>query len=349
METFNSNLYSNIRNRMTGKVGNGKWNHNEEEESKMISDLQEYRHASKEQYMRSLLNPETHIAKVPSRLPVESAVADLRYNFTITPNATGKFVLIIDPVFQTGSLYQDATVNGLGAGVVTNLTFAQDANIIDQWRLVSSSLIIKYYGNFNSMSGLFVGATTSNVTAASNTAYLTFSNIEDLTNKQVLKCIDGIKMIYSPMDEKATEFNSNTVYTAGTHPSRWQYLFVVYGDLFPNSGFIRADYFRNIEYTSTPTYKEYIPQTKELPNDCIIPQIENTVSVAPRDFTGVPKKKSLETANPFLSQIGEMAKTAFSQAGKEALNNVLPLPFDLISSSWKVPDIRGFGGGFGKY
>lgn len=284
MEQMNEKMYSNIRSRMNPSSSD--YSHDEFNESGMIDDFKSYRAAAKTLYMRSLLNPEAHIAKVPSRMPVESAVACLKYNFTITPNATGKFCLVIDPYYNSGYLYQDATVNGLGAGVLTPLSFPQDGTLIDQWRMVSSSLILKYYGNFNQMSGLFVGATTSNVSAAVSTTYLTFSNVEDLSNKQVLKCVDGVKMVFSPMDEKATEFQNVSSYTLGTHPCRWQYLFVVVGDLFPNAGFIRADLFRNIEYTSTPVFREYISQTRDLPQDFVIPSIPDTVGTAPRDFTG---------------------------------------------------------------
>lgn len=334
MEQLNSNLYSNIRGGFSDRKT--LYQHDEESESAMIEDLSQYKAAAKTLYMRSLLNPETHLAKIPSRMPVESAVATLKYNFTITPNATGKFCLVVDPFFNSGFLYQDATVNGLGAGVLTPVSFPQDGTLIDQWRLVSSSLILKYYGNFNQMSGLFVAATTSNVSAAVATTYLTFSNVEDLSNKQVLKCIDGVKMVYSPMDEKATEFNNVSTYTLGTHPSRWQYLFVVVGDLFPNAGFIRCDYFRNIEYTSTPVYKEYITQTKDLPCESIMPSIRETVNIAPRDFTG----KSNRNDSSWTDDVKNFAKDAMRMTLKEVVGPTMraynPSGFDNLGKQFGI-------------
>lgn len=339
MDSYDNNLYSNLRLRMEGKNSNvPKYVHDEESETEMITDLNAYRAAAKELYMRSLLNPEAHLAKVPSRMPVESATAALRYNFTITPNATGKFCLVIDPYYSSGYLYQDVTVNGLGAGVVTPISFPQDGALIDQWRLVSSSLILKYYGNFNQMSGLYVAATTANVSAAVATTYLTFSNVEDLTNKQVLKCIDGAKLIYSPMDEKATEFQNVASYTGGTHPCRWQYLFVVVGDLFPNAGFIRCDFFRNIEYTSTPTYKEYITQTKDLPNDPVIPRIQPTVRSAPKDFTG--KTSDNET---WEDEIKKLASTTFKDVRNTGMKVLME---NVVGPALK--SYNPFGSGFEK-
>lgn len=341
METYEDNFYTNLRSRISGQ-GN-KYSHDEERETQMVSELKAFRESAKNLYIRSVLNPECHVAKVPSRMPVESAVASLRYNLTITPNASGKFLLVIDPFYSQGYLYQDATVNGNGAGVVTNVTFAQDPALIDQWRLVSSSVILKYYGNFNQMSGLFVAATTSNVSAATATTYLTFSNVEDLTNKQVLKCIDGVKMVYSPMDEKATEFQNISSYTGGTHPCRWQYLFVIYGDLFPNAGFIRCDFFRNIEYTTTPSYKEYVTQTKDLPSDTVIPNIKSTVSSAPRDFTG-----QVGTQNT-VSWTDEV-KAFAHQALKDTVGNVMkeynPLAFNKVQGQFDTMKNLGILGGW---
>ena len=39
----------------------------------------------------------------------------------------------------------------------------QNTAIMDQFRLVSCSVILRYYGNFNEISGIFVAAISSNV------------------------------------------------------------------------------------------------------------------------------------------------------------------------------------------
>lgn len=64
-----------------------------------------------------------------------------------------------------------------------------------------------------------------------------------------------------------------------THPCRWQYLFIIMGDLFPNSSCIRVDYYRNIEYTTTNAFKEYIIQSKALPTQFTLPMITSTASI----------------------------------------------------------------------
>ena len=51
--------------------------------------------AAKDLYTKSLLFPESFTAKVPGPLPISSATAALRDNFSITPNTSGKFLLYI--------------------------------------------------------------------------------------------------------------------------------------------------------------------------------------------------------------------------------------------------------------
>lgn len=249
--------------------------------SEILNNVNLFKQASNDLYIESLMYPEKVGAKIPCPLPVSSATASIRYNFSITPNSNGKFCLVIDPFYCKGYLYQDSTVDGQGNGTATEIDLSQDTNIVDQYRLVSSSVVVRYYGNFNQMSGMFIAATTSNVSNANYTDFLKFQNVEDLTNKYISKCIDGLKMIYSPMDNKATEFRPNSEYSDGTHPCRFQYLFVIIGDLFPNNTCIRVDFYRNLEYTTKPQYREYITQTKALPCNFEIPDIGNTVGNAP--------------------------------------------------------------------
>lgn len=247
----------------------------------LISSVKTYQSAAKELYINSLLYPEEIVAKIPGPLPVSSATASIRNNFSITPNSQGKFLLIIDPFQGTGKLWQDNNVDGNGNGdEPLEIALTQNNTIVDQYRLVSSSLILRYYGNFNQMSGIFVSATTSNLNGEW-TDYLTFSNIEDLTNKFISKCVDGVKLIYTPMDNRAIEFRQGIEYTNGTHPCKNQYLFVIMGDLFPNNTCIRVDYYRNIEYTTIPTYREYILQSKSLPCQFEIPMLNSGGQIAP--------------------------------------------------------------------
>lgn len=314
---------SKIRNKINGNVT---YSHDEVDESKLLEDLHYWRQKVKSSYVKSLLFPEEHTgAKVPTMLPAESATASLHYPFSITPNATGKFVLVLDPVCQSGFLYQDSTVNGIGGGTVTNLTFAQDSVIVDEWRLVSSSLVLRYFGNFTNMGGYFVAATTSNRDAATQTTFLTFNSVEDLTNKEVLRAVDGVKLIHIPSCTLVTEFQSQTVYSTNTHPARWQNLFVVYGDNFPNASCIRADFHRNIEYKAKPALKEYIPHSRNPP--CDTPYIEKDKNII---ITPAPSKKPKSELENVVKEgagfILDEARNLFPQIGRDAMNPFFGTP-----------------------
>jgi len=276
----------------------------------MVNNARNYEKAAKELYINSLLYPEDIVAKIPGPLPISSATATIRNNFSITPNNQGKFLLVIDPFYREGWLYEDNTVDGNGNGVVKTIQLDQNNTIVDQFRLVSCSIILRYYGNFNQMSGIFVSATTSNLNGSVPSDYLTFSNIEDLTNKFISKCMDGVKMIYTPMDNRAIEFRVGNDYANGTHPCRNQYLFIIMGDLFPNTTCIRVDYYRNIEYTTIPLYREYILQSKSLPCQFELPAFSTNVDNAPEK----PSNNALNNNNVpyFVKLMQYMVKNGYN-------------------------------------
>ena len=243
------------------------------------NDVKKYEVAAKEIYTKSLLYPENYVAKVPGPLPISTATAAIRENFSITPNSQGKFLLIIDPFSNQIKIYQSNDLDGQGNGTATIKTTTISTQIVDQFRIVSSGVILRYYGNFNQMAGLLVSAVTSDPSATVD--FRNFSNIEDLTNKFISKCIDGVKLIYTPMDNRAIEFRPVSTLTNDNHPCKGQYLFVISGDLFPNTSCIRVDYYRNIEYTTLPSYREYIMQTKTIPMQFELPSIDSQSSYAP--------------------------------------------------------------------
>ena len=329
IDNYNNNLYNSIRGRMNNN-NDVPYVHSEEEENNIIKELKAYTRACKELYLRSILNPESHLAKIPSRMPVESALGGLKYNFNITPNANGYFCLVVDPYYENVQLFETG-VDGQGNGTVTTIQCSQDNSIIDQYRLVSSCIILKYYGSFNDMSGIFVAATSSNVKNSDYTTFLTFDNIENINNKQVLKCVDGCKLIYSPIDESATEFRSTSHYVNGTDQNRYQYLFIVAGYSFPNTSSIRVDYFRNIEYTVTPQFREYITQTKDLPTDFVVPQLEQEVTPAPVTFNG----GSIKNNKSWLMEVKDYAS--------QFLKTVIPTTFTSLITSQLNPFQTPFG------
>lgn len=230
-------------------------------EAKMLAYLDMQRRATKDLYRRSLLHPEVYSgAKIPSEIPQETATAQVMWNGQITPNSAGRFLLIIDPSVQAATLYNDETLNGVGAaGAGTTINFDHDSNIIDMYRLVSMSCIISYSGTLDKLSGYIVGATTSNLSAANNNTFFTFTNIENIQNKRLVNPIDGIKLIYSPYDNQQLEYQSIGAYSGSTSAHKWKKLFIIYGEGLPANTCLRWDVVRNIEYISKPALREYIP------------------------------------------------------------------------------------------
>ena len=110
------------------------------------------------------------------------------------------------------------------------------------------------------MSVIFVGAVTSDQSGRLD--WTNFNNIEDLTNKYISKCVDGIKIFYTPMDNRATEFIKIKEYTYDEHPLKNKYLFIIYGDILTNNTSIKVEVFKNIEYIIKQSYREYITKTK---------------------------------------------------------------------------------------
>lgn len=230
-------------------------------EAKMLAYLDMQRKSAKDLYKRSLLHPESYPnAKIPSEIPQETATAPVAWNGQIIPNSAGRFIFVIDPAIQTATLYNDESINGTGtAGAGTTINLDHDSTIIDMFRLVSMSVILTYSGSLDKMSGYIVGASTSNVSAANNNTFFTFTNIENIQNKRVASPIDGLKLIYSPYDNQQLEYQALSLYSGATSLQRWKKVFVIYGEGLPASTCLRWDIVRNIEYVSKPTLREYIP------------------------------------------------------------------------------------------
>lgn len=225
-------------------------------------------------YRNSLLHPESSLgAKIPSDISQDSATACIKYNFTVTPNASGNFLVVLDPFIQPLQINTNAALNGIGGGtgLFTASDCIQDSSIIDMWRLVSTSIVVQYTGQLQALSGYLVGASTSNISNATFDTYCTFTNIEDIQNKRVSSPIEGMKLIYYPSDSTQLDYYKNTDYSTSPYNSntRWKTNMVIAGAGLPSTACIRIDIYRNIEYISKPSVREYI-----LHSDACIGQVD---------------------------------------------------------------------------
>lgn len=294
-------------------------------EAKMLANLAYIRQEQKDFYRRSLLHPEEYSgAKIPSEIPQETATAQVMWNGTITPNSAGRFILIIDPSIQAASLYNDETINGTGtAGAPITINLDHDSTIIDMYRLVSMSVIIRYTGSLDKMSGFITGASTSNVSNATNSTFFTFTNIENIQNKRTISPIDGIKMIYSPYDNQQLEYQAIGAYSGGTSLQKWKKLLVIYGEGLPPTTCLRWDIVRNIEYVSKPALREYIPHTiaPACSYDSSILDVVKKNEVTP--YSGNLSKKAAREAIKYIDNIG-------LPDGQSKINNIVNTIFDFL-------------------
>lgn len=234
-------------------------------DSKLLTSQNKFHHKGKSDYRLSLLHPFIHTnAKVPSELPIPSTTASLKYNFSLRPNATGKFLIVLDPFTNVIStcVLDSLTGSDIVTPVFTNTVCDHNSSIIDMWRLVSCELKVTYTGQIQQLSGFMTGTVTSNLNASDNKDFMNFTSIEDIAEKLTVTPIEGIRLVYIPRDPAMLDFQKSSDYSAtGVANCVRKHLMIIYGDALPNVTCLRIDYVRNIEYVSRTSIREYIPHT----------------------------------------------------------------------------------------
>lgn len=243
----------------------------------------ENKHQSQYKYAASLTNPfNSWGAKCPTTIPIDSATAHIEYNTDFAPNASGRFLIIADPMRNDVQLYNDSTLTGLSAvGAITTVSLPQDSTIIDMYRLVSYGIRLTYQGDLQTHKGYIVAATTSNLAAED---FRVFSRIEDVHNKQRMVPLQGAYVKYVPVDPDQLDFKPSSVHTGNTHSSNNKQVLLIYGANLPSTASFRLDIVRNIEYVSRPTLREYINHS-----------CDNSFSIQSVDFEG-PKSNQISSA-----------------------------------------------------
>lgn len=212
-------------------------------------------------YRLSLMEPSIHTGqRIPSEFPQASATASLRFNFNITPNASGRFLYIVDPFRRDSNVYNASTLDGLSvSGAATVRASAVSATFIDMFRIVSCELKATYTGQLQTLAGYLTGATASNYSGTNQNIFFNFENIENSQNKLSVSPLNGIRLLYVPNDPSMIDYFTPASYDAGTSPAVNKYLMIIYGEGLPATSCIRIDYSLNIEYLSRLDIREYIP------------------------------------------------------------------------------------------
>ena len=215
----------------------------------LLSKLNEKKQYS---YLENLLHPERNKGvKIPSPIPVPSCSFQLHNCVTLSTNASGNLAFVFNPFFlYDKSINGSATFNfgdlnytyqNLTSLIVNNndsLTgHAPDNNffgcdigqgippVYEQYRLVSASLVLRYIGRLDIVSGVCGGAIVFNETnmiagqyiidggtsndSFANNAVSKFGNFDlamDSFYHQENLSVEGLRMLYFPIDNSFEEY-----------------------------------------------------------------------------------------------------------------------------------------------
>lgn len=245
-----------------------------EEVQLMVNMLKQIKGKQTDNYLTDLLYPEfAENAKIPVDFPIPTSSFQLHQNFGITTNTLGNFALIMNPFYLEAAAIPASTATflnvdvsltgiassnffaGLNAGTTIPLTIYQ------RYRVVSASIQIRYIGRLDASSGILGGAITFEdipngtigVAPGALARYGNFSFIEQSYYNTRANSLDGLRLLYVPVDQSAALFQNVGTYRAGAN-------FCMYGQSFPpSSACLRCDYFINIEATADPQFQKYVP------------------------------------------------------------------------------------------
>lgn len=262
-----------------------------------VDALQEFNAKNDYSYLNNLLHPETcKGVKIPSQIPIPSCSFQLHNCVTLRTNSSGNLAVVFNPYFLGSNIHKDnvAVFNGDNAqghvqqkfksNFYSSLYVNNDNSlngysendmwslinigqeippVYDQYRLVSASLVIKYIGRLDTVSGVIGGAIVYDENPEVGCDYTYEYTINDITQgrhdkislpknlakygnfdlamdafyRQENLCLEGIRQLYFPIDNSYEEYtrlmNDNLVQVERTNDS------VI--DLDDTAGIFRAD------------------------------------------------------------------------------------------------------------
>lgn len=302
---------------------------NIEEFKNSVEALQYFNAKGQYNYLENLLKPEyCKGVKIPSPVPVPSTSFQLHNSVTLSTNSSGNLAIVFNPFF----LYD---INGLGEVGVNwngfskiklnwlsslfvnnddsldghtpsaNTLYWKPVNIgqgipsvYDQYRLVSASIVVKYIGRLDSVSGVIGGAivfdeeryigaseTLSNNESSYNylvggpwlKKYANFDLAMDSFYHQENMCLEGIRELYFPIDNTFEEYmktmNVNYMQFSPSSNSNFDANFISDQDYYKsgfnqmiyvlgapaNSACFKLDIFCNFECLPNAEFLNYMP------------------------------------------------------------------------------------------
>lgn len=228
-----------------------------------VEALQEFNMRNEYRYLNNLLHPEKcKGVKIPSQIPIPSCSFQLHNCITLRTNASGNLAVVFNPYFlgsnvhsdfkpvgETGEFDVQAKTNYYSSLFINNsptldgyslndnwepINIGQEIPAVyDQYRLVSASMVIKYIGRLDTVSGVIGGAVVFDETRELGTDYqLKYirkaDQAETVTNAKFIPsmlakygnfdlamdafyrqenlCLEGIRQLYFPLDNSYEEY-----------------------------------------------------------------------------------------------------------------------------------------------
>ena len=215
---------------------------------KAVDALVKYNTKSEYNYLNNLLYPERcRNVRIPSPIPVPSCSFQLHNCITLKTNPSGNLAFMFNPFFLGNQNDLQSYVSGENTYTtnwLTSLWVNSDAdltgnqpndhfmpvnigqmipNVYDQYRLVSASLVVKYIGRLDIVSGVIggaiiyednptIGANFSNEVrnfSSANPSLAKYGNFDlamDSFYHQEYMVLDGLRQLYFPIDNSYEEY-----------------------------------------------------------------------------------------------------------------------------------------------
>lgn len=232
-----------------------------------IEGLQAFNSESEYAYLNNLLHPEKEKGvKIPSPIPVPSAAFQLHNTLTLSTNSSGNLAFIFNPfyLYDNTGLSQPNS-NGFICNPLYSSSFwvnnsdtltGQEADdnfkpvnlsqgippVYDQYRLVSASIVVRYIGRLDWVSGVIGGAIVFNdsryvgeaykVDSTNNNIYFSRNELAKYGNfdlaldsfyHQENLCVEGLRQLYFPVDNSFEDYTklwssslSSTIFAANS-------------------------------------------------------------------------------------------------------------------------------------
>jgi hypothetical protein len=225
-------------------------------------------------YYTYLVRPEkSKGCKIPSQIPIPSSSFQLRQSINVSTNASGNLAFAFIPFYlgtsgsPTGGTFFFNNNAGLNGSSPSNFFTSTDIgqlipSVYSSFRLVSSSIVVKYTGRLDIVQGVIggaiifessVGHAPYGVVSSNLAKYGDFNLSQDAFFQQEHHLVNGIREIYFPLDSSYEQYYQLNTTKMGFA----QFVYILGGP--PSSNIAKVDFFLNFECLPDSSFLNYIP------------------------------------------------------------------------------------------